>query len=237
MAIVSDVVILARTHMKENRVCIGGYSLHENKYVRLLVKENIEQSKFTNRFGRVRKISYKSYNNNHLKNMNETEPYRVGEIYTIKYENRNDIVLPHCEDVVVLESSLKYRPNDYGEFLNFLPRIALSNMHIKNLFNKLLQWKNGSGFLIEQANLPSGSVMVVQLNHDLYLSKKDSDYYYYIDNNLGKTFKVKYVGVDDRSNVRKISAGVFLRFSLARWWDGNGQFQPKRAYLQLSAIY
>lgn len=231
MAIVSDVVILARTQMNGNRVCVGGYSLRESRYVRLLVRENIVQPVS---FGRHRVIP--NSQNNHLKNMKETEPYHIGEIYTVEYENRDDIILPHCEDVIVLNSDLKYRPNDY-EFLKFLPKIALFDLHIKNLFNGLLRWQNESGFLAEQSNLPNSSVMVVRLNHDLYLSKRDNDYYYYIDNNLRETFKVKYVGVYDKSHIRKIPAGTFLRFSLARWWDGNGQFSEKRAYLQLSAIY
>lgn len=218
MVIVSDVIILARTRMNDNRVCIGGYSLSENRYVRLLVRESIAQ------------------HNNHIKNMRETEPYHIGEIYTIEYENRTDIIPPHYEDVVVLKSkhSHNYEDEELGRFLS---KIALSNLHIKDLFNGLLQWQNESGFLTKQLNLPNSSVMVVRLTHNLYLSKKDSNYYYYIDNKLRETFKVKYVGVYDTSHIRKIPAGTFLRFSLARWWGGNGRFSGNRAYLQLSAIY
>lgn len=286
MAIVSDIVILARTQMNDNRVCVGGYSFVENRYVRLLVRENIAQP---SSFGRHRAML--NSQNNHLKNMNETEPYHIGEIYTVEYENREDIVLPHCEDIVVLRSKYKCKNFEkfyslnietpvgiisvdlvegvkqskimleliqkYGfakvnkwlktknfngyiienSFLNFLSGISVHDIHIKNLFSGLLQWQNESGFLIEQEILPNSSVMVVSLNHDLYLSKRNSNYYYYIDNGLRETFKVKYVGVYDKSHIRKISAGTFLRFSLARWWDGNGQFSEKRAYLQLSAIY
>lgn len=231
MAIVSDVVILARTQMNENRVCIGGYSFVENRYVRLLVMEREEHYVSS---GRRRHLAYII---DKCKNMQNSEPYHIGEIYTVTYENRQDIILPHCEDVIVFKSDLKYRPNNYSEFLGFLPRIALLNLHIKNLFNGLLQWQNESGFLIEQEILPNSSVMIVSLNHDLYLSKRDSNYYYYIDNRLRETFKVKYVGVYDKSHIRKISVGTFLRFSLARWWDGSGQFSENRAYLQLSAIY
>lgn len=209
MAIVSDdVVILARTQMKGNRVCVGGYSVTQKRYVRLLTKN--------------------------AENQSETTPYQVGQVYSVNYENRTQLVLPHCEDVCVHESELK---DEEIDFYKILETISSRDIHIRDLFNKLLQWENGSGFLIEQESLPSGSVIVVQLNHDLYLSKKDREYYYYIDNNLRETFKVKYVGIYDKSNVRKILAGTFLRFSLARWWDRDGQFQQKRAYLQLSAIY
>lgn len=213
MVIVSDVVILARTRMNDNRVCIGGYSLSEERYVRLLIRENASQ----------------------LKNMKETEPYHIGQVYTIKYENSADITPPHHEDVVVLTSRLS--SNNYHKFSSLLSRIALLNLHIKDLFNGLLQWHNESGFLIEHSNLPNSSVMVVRLNHDLFLSKKDSNYYYYMDYDLYETFKVKYVGVYDKSHVRKIPAGTLLRFSLARWWNADGNFSEHRAYLQLSAIY
>lgn len=214
MAIVSDVVILARTRMKDNRVCIGGYSVLEGRYVRLLVREN-----------------------NYIKNTRDTEPYHIGEIYKLEYENRPNITLPHCEDVIVLSSNISENQPIYSEFLDFLPKIALFGLHIKDLFNGLLKWQNESGFLIEKFGLPNSSVMVVSLNHDLFLSKKDNNYYYYIDKSLGEVFKVKYVGVDDKSHIKKVPAGKLLRFSLARWWDGNGNFSKNRAYLQLSAIY
>lgn len=74
--------------------------------------------------------------------------------------------------------------------------------------------------------------MVVSLNHDLFLY--DDRRFRWLENN--NAFCVKYVGTDD-INMRVIRSGTYLRFSLARWWDADGHYPIKRAYLQLSSIF
>lgn len=206
MAIVSDdVVILARTQMQGNHVCVGGYSWEQKRYVRLLTKN--------------------------AENQSESSPYQVGQVYSVSYENRPQLVQPHCEDVLVHKSELKDKNLDFNQILE---TIATKDLHIRDLFNKLLHWENGKGFLLANDKLlPNHSVEVVTLSHDLFLYEERR--FRFLEN--GNVFTVKYVGVDDASSVRKIPAGTLLRFSLARWWDRDGQFQTKRAYLQLSAIY
>ncbi|KGQ64921.1 hypothetical protein IO43_03975 [Gallibacterium anatis 7990] len=209
-----DVVILARTNMRNNRVCIGGFSLSQNKYVRLL--------------------------NSSGNNMSENEaPYQIKQVYKIHYQIRSNIIAPHHEDVLVLNSSL----NDVmlpRHFINLLKYLSIPNIHIKDLFAGLLNWEGekSSGFLLEsQSYYPSTSVMIAQLNHDLYLSHYEDRMYYFKDSSLNKTFEVRYVGTENLDNKKRIPSGTYIRFSLARWWDNNGRYSPKRSYLQLSGIY
>lgn len=212
MVIVSNnVVILARTQMN-NHVCIGGFDCDSNRYIRLLTKN--------------------------AENQQENSPYQVGQVYSVEYETRGRLVLPHCEDVCVQNSDFRQILTGL-QLQRILNRIAIHNIHIRDLFDRTLNWEHGKGFLLKSStNFPDYSVVVANLNHDLFLSKIENDgkqRFYYIDN--GNTFKVPYVGVSDIGNLKKIEAGRYMRFSLARWWDGNGNFDVARAYLQLSTIY
>jgi|GEM_PF-2256255 hypothetical protein len=203
-----NVVILARTQMK-GHVCIGAFDSDSNRYIRLLT-ENAE-------------------------NQNEDSPYQVGQVYSVEYENREGLVLPHCEDVCV-QNSCFLGTLTREQLQKFLNRIAISNIHIRDLFDGALNWEHNKAFLLKNSmNLPNYSVVVASLNHDLFLSKYDEQRFYYIDGIC--TFTVPYVGVNDIGGLRKITAGRYVRFSLARWWDGNGNFDVARAYLQLSAVY
>ena len=122
-------------------------------------------------------------------------------------------------------------------FIQFLNKISISNICIEELFGGLLNWENGSGFLLQGANIPDYSVTIVRLNHDLVSYLDSNNRLYFRGTHNGETFKVKYVGVSDLSHPTCINAGSLIRFSLARWWDRNGNLDVKRAYLQLSAVY
>lgn len=207
--IADEVLILARTKMNNQHVCVGGYSLQQKRYVRLL-----------------------TFNEHYL---NETEPYQVGEVYEITYQGRQNIVLPHSEDVCVLDSHLRSRLARQ-QLLGLISEICVhDDIHIRDLFDGKLCWEHGSGFLMQTGQITQYSVMIARLNHDLFLyDSHGSVKFRYIDN--GSIFSVKYVGVGN-INSRKIPMGRYLRFSLARWWDNNGCYPTKRAYLQLSGIY
>ena len=205
----NNVVILARTRMNNGRVCVGGFDRDNNRYIRLLTEN--------------------------ANNQNEDASYQVGQIYSVRYENRVQLVLPHCEDVCIQSSDLQ-QTLTVQELQNILIEIAFSNIHIRDLFGGQLNWENGSGFLLENnTNLPDYSVVVVSLNHDLFLYN-DRRFRWPENNNDNNVFCVKYVGTDDIST-RVISSGTYLRFSLARWWDAEGRYPIRRAYLQLSSIF
>lgn len=208
-----NIVILARTRMNNNHVCIGGFSLNQNRYIRLLNRDGY--------------------------NMDKSDPYQLQQVYNIDYKYKEDITPPHHEDVLVLNASLNYvmQSRDFSNLLGFL---SIPDVHIKDLFSGLLNWEGekSSGFLLrDQPYYPSASVMIAQLNHDLYLSRYKDRVYYFNDLNLNKTFEVRYVGTKNLDHKKKIPSGTYMRFSLARWWDNDGRYSPKRSYLQLSGIY
>ncbi len=104
----NNVVILARTRMNNGRVCVGGFDIDNNRYIRLLTEN--------------------------ANNQNEDASYQVGQIYSVSYENRVQLVLPHCEDVCIQSSDLQ-QTLTVQELQNILIGIAFSNIHIRDLFD------------------------------------------------------------------------------------------------------
>ncbi|MDC5096830.1 hypothetical protein OHW41_12810, partial [Acinetobacter baumannii] len=90
----------------------------------------------------------------------------------------------------------------------------------------------------------SSSVVIVRLSHILE-KKQSEDCFSYTDRNLflSRKYAVKYVGEEVLNEDVILQPGTPIRFSLARWWDGNGNFlddqgsSEKRSYLQLSGFY
>ena len=79
MGIVSKVIILSRTKMSGDKICVGGYCSFHKRYVRLL--SNTAQALHAN------------------------EPYQIGEVYELEYSPRyaNQMDPPHVEDIAVYE--------------------------------------------------------------------------------------------------------------------------------------
>lgn len=197
--------------MSNNRVCIGGFSCQENRYIRLLNENGYPHD--------------------------NTISFKIGEIYEIRYQPRQEIDLPHSEDILVKSFKLKSKLAT-EDFLQFIGNLAVNITHITNLFNDGIEWDNQHGYLPFSTNLPCKySVIIARLGHNLYRSKIDEQYFYYKDPDRSLTFQVKYVGENDISGIKIIKADTPIRFSLARWWDGGGRYNPKRSYLQLSGFY
>lgn len=211
MDITSEILIVARTRMSHNNVCIGGFDLTNQVFVRLLTQNG----------------------GNHP----SSATFGVGEVYLVTYRKRVDITPPHTEDICIKTS---YYIGEYSlqSLRDKLARLSLKNLSIIDLFQQSLTWER-SGFLLEkQENMPNHSVEIVTLSHDLYMEKGYNEQIYFTSPQInGRFFQVKYVGTRNVSNIKIIQAGSPLRFSLARWWGNNGNYYRRRAYLQLSEIY
>lgn len=206
------VLVLARTLMKNNRVCIGGVLLSNNRYIRLLDLEE--------------------------KNVMKSEPYQIGEIYDIHYFFRQNIIPPHIEDVIISYRKF-FRKMLPAEFFAKINTLNLRLGCIKNLFEQCLNWNERKGFLTRQ-NIPkNGSVLITSLDYNLikfennkYLSAKIDNLWHYIP----------YVGEYLIQDSFIIPKGTLIRFSIARWWTGHNHtdsngFVQERAYLQISGFY
>ncbi|KRI60528.1 hypothetical protein APC62_13995 [Acinetobacter pittii] len=219
MGIASNVIILSRTKMSGDKICVGGYCLAQKKYVRLL--SNTAQA------------------------LHVDEPYQIGEIYEIQYSPRYSyqIDAPHVEDIAVYEKKYLQTLNSNDLINKVVTPLCIGPLHIKNLFESTLKWKNDKGYILKSA-IPSSSVVIVRLSHILE-KKQSEDSFSYTDRNLflSRKYAVKYVGEEVLNEDVILQPGTPIRFSLARWWDGNGNFlddqgsSEKRSYLQLSGFY
>lgn len=207
------VLILARTLMKKDRVCIGGILLSHSRYVRILDLEE--------------------------KNVNKVEPYQIGQIYDIKYYYRNNVELPHLEDIIVVDRNY-FRTMYSLEFYTKLKELNLNLGCIKNLFDGNLNWDEQRGYLSRNTTIPNASVLITSLKYPLYKSKfEDRCFYTYIED---KVYKIRYVGEKDISTLNIVPTGTLIRFSIARWWTGHNHlnkdgYLEERAYLQISGFY
>ncbi|WP_395147323.1 hypothetical protein ACF3N0_01615 [Moraxella atlantae] len=208
----NKVLILARTKMSADKICVGAYDLDENRYVRLL--------------------------DTGAKPLSQSACYKLGEVYEIKYQNRyqNQLTPPHMEDIVVYEYELIERiPAD--KLFEFVNQIAIDANHISELFQSSLSWLHGYGFITKN-QVPNHSVCIARLKHDLrcvteYYNNKKSVYFELL--NSDRMYKIKYVGEIKLRDNFTLHKGYPIRFSLARWWDkGDG---VERCHLQLSCFY
>ena len=160
-------------------------------------------------------------------------PFEIGQVWEITYTQRQDIVPPHVEDVLI----------DSQEFSTTVPNLthALTRLvrpwqgGVASLFDGKIQGPTTNGSLYIQDNVPNQSVGFWIPDEDLtgsYTPGMSRFYYGY------QSFRMPYVGVAHPPPDR-IAAGTLIRVSLARWYrppDASHDF-PDRCYLQISGSY
>ena len=128
------VLILSKTKMKNNQVCVGGLTL-KGRYVRLLDQNGNNQPENTN-----------------------LSPRQVWEIeFTEKANNKP----PHVEDILVHSRTRKGNLKDTITIKDFIEKrnIPIWRGHPDELFDKLIQWtQRGSGYINQNGGLPKHSV-------------------------------------------------------------------------------
>lgn len=196
-------LIVSKTKMK-NAVCVGALSLESNRNIRLLNPGN--------------------------KNQPEDTEFEIGQLWDIKFIDRNPKEKPHTEDVIVLSKSFIEEVADIADFLKSR-NINLFKGSPRTLFDGKLEWyHNGSGFIAEDKGMPEFSVCFWESDKDLelYYSYKKARYKY--DHNISFPF----VGLVEPINI--IEKGTLLRVSLTRPFDKdkNGKLS---SWLQLSGWY
>jgi hypothetical protein len=207
----TEIIIVSKTKMKDNHVCIGGVT-KDGLLVRLLDEDGF----------------------NHL----DTIDFEIGQVYDIEFENRQNIIPPHIEDILVKSKNFK-ETNSIKLWL-IAKKVKIWTDTANELFDGKLKWDVNKGrsknFLkgyISIDNLPINSVGFWISDRDLYLqSNYGKDRYNYSSSD--NVFQIPYVGVD--SPINKIPKGTIIRVSLARWWSKVSGIE-KRCYLQLSGFY
>lgn len=203
-----NILILSKTQMNDNRVCVGGLT-YSGKFVRLL----------------------DSYGNN----LPEDTKFAPRQVWEIDYIPKADIVPPHNEDVFIKNWEKKGKLNDKITVKQFIEKreVKIWRGHPDELFDRLIQWThNGSGFIDKHGGIPNNSVGFWISDKDL----KRQDYYgiRYNYPTANERRKIKFKGFIEPVDI--IPSGTLLRVSLARWHSFEEEETPK-CWLQLSGWY
>lgn len=202
------VLILSKTKMNNNQVCIGGLTL-KGRYVRLLDKNGNNQPENT-----------------------DLVPKQAWEI---EFTERPNNIPPHIEDVIVQNRVRKGSLSEDITIKDFIEKrnIPIWKGHPEELFDKLIQWTaSGSGFIDKNGGVPAHSVGFWISDKDL--RRKDYQGIRYQYPSINDWRSVKFKGLEEPVEI--IPAGTLLRVSLARWKSFNEGEEPK-CWLQLSGWY
>lgn len=202
------VIVLSKTQMNNNQVCVGGLTL-KGRYVRLLDEDGHNQPENT-----------------------DLEPKQAWEI---EFTERPHNVPPHVEDIIVKNRARKGSLKDDITIKDFIEKrkIPIWRGHPDNLFDNLIQWTaSGSGYIDEDGGVPEHSVGFWISDRDLIKKEYKGVRYQYPSSSGWRS--IKYKGLDEPVEV--IPAGTLIRVSLARWKSFEEGETPK-CWLQLSGWY
>lgn len=200
----SKVVITSKTRMS-NGYCVGGYDVSDGKFIRLLKNNGSNQGYDTQ--------------------------FKVGELWRLRYEPRQNVTPPHIEDVMVTKQIYIRSITNLSDYIQ--RRIRPYGGGITGLFNNTLGFTcNGSPYVNGSKGLPVNSVGFWLLPIELEMVQTENGRVRY--KLKGTIYEIPYVGL--QLAVSSIPAGTLVRVSLARWWSPIEDFE-KRCYAQLSGWY
>jgi hypothetical protein len=202
------VVIVAKTRMKGNVLCVGGFGLDGGETLRLLQANGSNQP--------------------------HDCPFDIGEIWEIQGRQRNDCQLPHVEDFLVTGKHLVGRQPNLESFL--LQRVRPWRGGAEALFDGAIRFtSNRAGYISKRVPPPACSTGFWLADRPLTLERQGAKIaYLYARDCL--ICRLPYVGTDPTQET--ISQGTLVRVSLARWWrPDDAPEMEERCYLQLSGWY
>jgi hypothetical protein len=202
------VLVVARTRISRDVVCVGGIDVETRRSLRLLGSDG--------------------------HNLPEAKPIRPGEIWELAYTPALRVEPPHVEDVIL---SHGHKVDDIADMKSEIVQLMEPwQGRLETIFDGRLDTTDGgSAFIRRTPPLPSRSTGFWVAPDDVPKSKFD-DYgvkYWFPDGQAIR--KVTYKGMDDPIDV--IPAGALIRFSLSRWAEFPPGVGEDRCYLQLSGWY
>lgn len=202
------VLILSKTKMNHNQVCIGGLTLN-GRYVRLI--------------------------DEHGNNQPENTDLAPRQVWEIEFVERQNNIPPHVEDVIVLNRIKKGILKEDITIRDFIDKreIPIWREHPDNLFDSLIQWTpSGSGYIDRTGGVPNHSVGFWISDKDLRKNEYQGIRYQY-PTSIGWR-SIKYKGTEEPVDL--IPAGTLIRVSLARWHAFN-EGEELKCWLQISGWY
>ncbi|MBI5208832.1 MAG: hypothetical protein HY927_02525 [Elusimicrobia bacterium] len=207
------IVVVGRTKMGDQMVCIGALSIDGRQSLRLLSKDG--------------------------SNWPSDARFRVGGIWEVELGKPTSVVPPHVEDILVLAHSYIGEHKNLKKTILASP--SLWPGQLGDVFDRsLVVSASGRGYVLQGGRIPSRSTGFWVTDRDLSLDATQRKPVYLIPA-TGRTCShptsIAYAG--DTAPVNVIRAGTLVRFSLARWWtpeDADETCSPM-CFLQLSGWF
>ena len=191
------VLIVGKTQMRANIVCVGGWDLDNNISLRLLTADGRNHSSDT--------------------------PYNIGDVWEMTYQARTHLDPPHNEDVLVTSAR---RIGPQGNLTATVRGITTPlRGSIEDLYQGFLQFPgNGTGYITRQTGIPTFSTQFWITDSRFVRNDFDAKIRYRYE---GTTIRnVTYKGLEDNP-ADIIPQGTLVRVSLARWYNYGDGPNPK----------
>jgi len=166
--ITADIIVVSRTKMGGENICVGAFDVTNKRNIRLLTSEGANQ---TSDFS-----------------------LNIGETFKVVYSNKTSgITSPHTEDVLLKS----YNPIPSAPVLaEFKENCQPINGIITNTFNGLLSKQNGNALSIGMAGIPDHSVCYWRTDAPLTLNTSFSNIKYDYTSGIFRA-SIKFVGMQD----------------------------------------
>ncbi len=130
----SEILIVSKTKMANNRVCVGGIDIENKMSVRLLDRTGYHESA-------------------------DTCPFNIREIWDIQYSKHNQRPLPHSEDIRVISRNKSNKQKSEMPMLDLLNEMSfyVCRGAIRNTFEGKLKRTDLGAFYISKDAVPNNS--------------------------------------------------------------------------------
>lgn len=210
----SKVLIVSKTRMANDNVCVGGVDFDNKRSVRLMNANGYHESQ-------------------------DECPYDIWDVWDCDYHSSNQRPAPHVEDVNVFNRSkqgvLKSELRSTTELAKLLKQsnIPVFSGSLMNCFDGKLKCTQHGTLFINEESVPNYSTCFWICDRIVKRSDfKGKVRYNYNDGIRNWGYNISYVGLADPTDI--IPAGSLIRLSLAHWWSPSDSEDEERCYLQLS---
>lgn len=209
----SKVLIVSKTKMAQQKVCVGGIDIEKRRSIRLM-------------------------NENGYHETLEECPYNIFDIWDLKYIATSTRPLPHSsEDVNVLQCQKLGILKKDTDVIDLLKKMGLNiyNGRLDTVFNGCLKSTDNGSLFISQPKIPNHSTCFWICDQDIARKNyQDKIKFNYKDDIYKWGYNISYVGLEDNP-ADIIPKGSLIRLSLAHWWSPDDT--EERCYLQLSGYF
>lgn len=210
------VLIVSKTRMKGERVCVGGIDIDNRVSLRLHDEDGWHET-------------------------NDSCEYEIYDVWDITYTHYSNRPMPHCnEDVNVLtKNKIGVLLWNKVSVLDVLRIIGFRYYEgsISNIFSGFTKLTRGGKMYISDPEVPDHSTCFWVCDDDLtksisyHYEQQKVSYFYPMSCIL-----IPYVGLE--KPIDRIPKGTLIRLSLAHWWSPDDWSDiEERCYLQLSGWY